>query len=325
MPNSKRSRRGIGEVTPKPRPRHYWLRLAVFFVVATSLALLGLPFLGGFLLAAGLVYSPCSDRGITPAHYGYAYEEITLPARVGGNFRGYFVPGTNGAAVIVIPALNAGRDGRLREAVLLARHGYAVFAFESRRCAGMGGVSLGYKEVDEVADALDYLLTRPDVDPQRIGAYGFSSAGATAIMAAARLPQLKAVVAEGGYGDFAKDTLMPRVDGSLSSYFEAAFFWSVRQTYGLLTGSDINLLSPVDVIGRVASRPILLIYGSQEVSLSGARNQLAAAGDNAELWIVEGAGHGTYFDVAPQEYEAKLATFFDESLLTTPPSVISRP
>jgi pimeloyl-ACP methyl ester carboxylesterase len=280
-----------------------------------TFALLGLPFLLGFLLMVGLVYSPCADRGMTPSDYGHAWEEITLPARAGGTFRGYFIPGTNGAAIIVVPALNAGRDGRLREAMLLARHGYAILAYESRRCAEMGGVSLGYKEVDEVADALDYLLTRPEVDPERSGVYGFSSAGATAIMAAARLPQLKAVAAEGGYGDFAEDTLTPGAGRhGLSGYFEAAFFWSIGKAYGLLTGLDINLLSPVDVISQIAPRPILLIYGSQEVSLEGGRRQQAAAGDNAELWIVEGAGHGNYFDVAPEAYETKLVTFFDESL-----------
>jgi len=298
-----------------PRPPGYWLRLGSWFVATLIFALLGLPFLLGFLLTVGLVYSSCADRGMTPGDYGHAGEEVTLPARAGGSFRGYFVPGTNGAAIIVVPALNAGRDGRLREAMLLARHGYAILAYESRRCAGMGGVSLGYKEVDEVADALDYLLTRPEVDPERIGVYGFSSAGATAIMAAARLPQLKAVVAEGGYGDFAEDTLTPGAGrNGLSGYFEAAFFWSIRKAYGPLTGLDINLLSPVDVIGQIAPRPILLVYGSQEVSLEGGRRQQAAAGDNAELWIVEGAGHGNYFDVAPEAYETKVVTFFDESL-----------
>jgi pimeloyl-ACP methyl ester carboxylesterase len=78
---------------------------------------------------------------------------------------------------------------------------------------------------------------------------------------------------------------------------------------------DINQLSPVDVIGDIAPRPILLIYGSQEISLPGGRRQKAAAGDNAKLWIVEGAGHGNYVDVASAEYERRVVTFFDEALL----------
>jgi pimeloyl-ACP methyl ester carboxylesterase len=267
------------------------------------------------MLTSGLVYSPCAERGTTPGDYGYRWEDVTVPARAGGQFRGYFVPGANGAAIIVVPPLNSGRDGRLREAMLLAAHGYTVLTFESRRCAGMGGLSLGYREVDEVADVLDYLLSRPEVDPERVGIYGFSSAGATAVMAAARLPQLKAVVAEGGYGDFAEEAVgLSGSTDSLPGYFEALVRWSIVQAYPVLTGLDIHQLSPTDVIAQIAPRPILLIYGSQEVSLGGGKQQAAAAGNNAELWIVPGAGHGNYLDVAPQAYEAKLVSFFEKSL-----------
>lgn len=301
-------------MTSKRRSTRYWLRLIGFFLAISVLAGVSLPLLKGFLLVAGLVYSPCGDRGTTPADYGLTYEDVVVPAQIGGTFRGYFVPGTNGATIIVIPALNAGRDGRLREASLLARQGYAIFAFESRRCAGLGGVSLGYKEVAEVADVLAYVQSRPEVDPQRIGVYGFSAAGATALMAAARLPQLKAVVAEGGYGDFAEDVIGSGGGSGLSGVFETLLRWSIVHSYPLLTGLDINKLSPRDVIAQIAPRPILLIYGSREISLAGGKQQQITAGDNAELWIVPGAGHGNYLDVAPAEYETRLATFFDESL-----------
>ncbi len=297
-----------------PRSWGYWLRLGGFFLAVSLLAGVALPLLKGFLLIAGLVYSPCGDRGTTPADYGLPYEAVSVPARAGGSFKGYFVPGTNGAAVIVVPALNAGRDGRLAEASLLARQGYAIFAYESRRCANMGGVSLGYQEVDEVADALAYVQSRPEVDSERIGIYGFSSAGATALMAAARLPQLKAVVAEGGYGDFADEVIGPGGGSGLSGVFETLLRWSIVHSYPLLTGLDIDNLSPRDVIAQIAPRPILLIYGSREISLAGGQQQQIAAGDNAELWVVPGAGHGNYLDVAPQEYEARLLTFFDDSL-----------
>jgi dipeptidyl aminopeptidase/acylaminoacyl peptidase len=195
---------------------------------------------------------------------------------------------------------------------MLAKHGYGVFTFESRPCAGMGPTSLGYAEVEEVADALDYLLSRPEVDPQRIGVYGFSSAGATSIMAAARLPSLRAVVAEGGYGDFGDNALGRDPGHGLGAYFLLLFRWGFRSAYWWTAG-DINALSPSTVISQIRPRPILLIYGSQEPSLPGAYQQLQAAGDNAELWVVEGANHGTYRFVAPEAYEERIAAFFDEA------------
>ena len=123
----------------KEKSGGYWLRLTACFILALVIVLAGLPLVLGFLMIRGLIYPPCADLALTPGDYGFAYEDITLPARAGGSFRGYFVPGNNGTAIIVVPGFNSGRAGRLREAMLLARHGYGLFAFESRRCAGMAG------------------------------------------------------------------------------------------------------------------------------------------------------------------------------------------
>ena len=280
-----------------------------------ALALLSLPALLGSLFMLGLLYGPCGESCLTPADYGYSAEAITVRARSGGSFQGYFIPGANGATIIMPPPLNSGRSVRLPEAAILARHGYAIFMFESRRCAGMGPLTLGYREVDDVADALDYLATRPDVNPNRIGIHGFSSAGATSVMAAARLPKLRAVVAEGGYGDFIQNSFNRHTDDILTVYFLTLFRWAIGETYRLVTGLDINQLSPVSVIGEIEPRPVLLIYGTRETSLAGGRQQKAAAGDNAQLWIVEGAGHGNYLSVAPEAYEERVVTFFDKALL----------
>lgn len=298
----------------QPNPK-YWLRLTVFFLVSLTIALLGTPLVLGALSMVGLLYVPCSQTAATPADYGYQPQTVTLPARAGGHFKGYFIPGSNGAAIIMPPHYSSGRSVRLPEMDILARRGYAIFMFESRRCAGMGPLSLGYSEVDEVADALDYLLSRDDVDPHRIGIYGFSSAGATAIMAAARLPQLKAVVAEGGYGDFVDNALGQHNGEGLIAYFLPLFRWSSRQTYRWVTGVEIDNLSPVSVINQIAPRPILLVYGSTEVSLPGGRRQKEAAGSNASLWVVAGAGHGNYLSVAGAEYEGRIVSFFNQALL----------
>jgi pimeloyl-ACP methyl ester carboxylesterase len=293
----------------------YWLRLFCFFLFAVTAALISLPILLAGLFTWGLVYAPCGDSSATPQDYGYESESVTLPARAGGSFKGYYIPGVNGATVIIPPAFASGRSVRLPEAAMLARHGYAVFLYESRRCAGMGPSSLGYLEVEEVADVLAYLNSRPEVDPGRIGIYGFSSAGATSIMAAARFPQIQAVVAEGGYGDFSEETLTNDSEVGWRGHFLNLYYGTVHLTYRVLIGLEINRLSPVKVIHQIAPRPILLVYGSREVSLSGGRRQYRAAGHNAQLWVVDGAGHGTYFAVAPQAYEARIISFFNKALL----------
>ncbi len=292
----------------------YWGRLTTFFIISLTIALVSVPILLGSIFMMGLLYAPCSRSYASPTDYGHQAESVILSARADGEFKGYFIPGSNGATIIMPPAFTSDRNNRLAEMDILARYGYAIFTFDSRPCAGMGPLSLGYQEVAEVADALDYLLTRPDVDPERIGIYGFSSAGATSVMSAARYPTLKAVVAEGGYGHFG-NTIGDHVEGGLASYFIPLYRWGSWGTYRLISGHSVAELSPVTVINQIAPRPILLVYGSKEASLPGAYQQQAAAGDNATLWVVDGAGHGNYLQIAPEAYEARITAFFDESLL----------
>jgi len=282
-------------------------------VLLVLIAGCGTPVLLGFITTYTLLHPACSDNGRTPGDYGHPWEDLTLTARAGGSFRAYFIPGSNRAVIIIPPPYGGGRDARLGEGDVLARHGYAVLTFESRRCAGMGSLSLGYKETDEVGDALAYLQTRGDIDPERIGILGFSSAGATAVIAAARFADLRAVIAEGGYGDFAEGAV--GLGTGSESFLETIYKWSLSASYQLISGVDIDKLSPVDVIGQIAPRPVLLIYGSRERSLGGATKQLAAAGTSADLWVVDGARHGNYLDVAPEEYETRVVGFFNNALL----------
>ncbi len=293
--------------------RRAWRRLVIIAVLAMVITVIVVPAGLGFATTYGLLYASCQEVSATPGDFGLSWEDLTLTARAGGHFRAFYMRGTNRAAIIIPPTTNQGRGNRLALAQLLAQHGYAVITFESRRCAGMGPLSLGYKETDEVGDALTYLQTRSDVDPDRIGITGFSSAGATAVMAAARFPALRAVIAEGGYGDFAEGAV--GMGSRDDTWLETLYKQSLRLSYHLITGIDIDKLSPLDVIGQIAPRPILLIYGSRERSLEGARQQLAAAGDNAQLWMVEGARHGTYRVDAPAEYENRVIDFFDRALL----------
>jgi len=297
---------------PRWRTRRYWRRLIALTATALVFAGVGVPAGAAFITTYALLNPACGESGKTPGDYGYAWEDVTLKAQAGGSFRAYFIPGTNGAAIIIPPPYGGGRGNRLHEGDVLARHGYAVLAFESRRCADMGSLSLGYKEMDEVKDALDYLRTRKDVNPAQIGILGFSSAGATAVMAGARFPEIQAIVAEGGYGDFAEGAVgLGTREGSL---LEEIFKWSLAASYRLITGISIDRLSPQDMIRDITPRPVLLIYGSRERSLAGAYDQLASAGPNADLWVVEGARHGNYLDVAPQEYERRVIAFFDNAL-----------
>ncbi len=300
---------GTTERARRPLTRRRALRAVRLAAVALVFLLLALPLGLGFAGVAGVMRSPCGPAA-DPAAYGLLYERVSFPASaLGRAVHGYFFPGTNGAAVIIPPALSSSASGQLDEVALFQRHGYSVLTYESRPCLGLPH-SLGYSEVAEVGDALAWLSARPEVDPARIAVHGFSSGGATAIMAAARFPQLAAVIAMGGYANF-DQYLNEQIAGQ---WYAPLFRLGADAAYWLTAGQPMALLNPLAAVSAIAPRPLLLIYGSAEPSLAGGRQQLAAAGDAAQWWEVPGATHGSYIYTAPDEFAARTIAFLDAAL-----------
>lgn len=291
------------------------LRQRILFVVRITLfalvllALLIPTALGAGFIAA-LTAAVCSGGPVPPMLYeavSFLSSEFNRPTSA------YFIPAAlpNAATIIVVPTGNAGRGDRMAEIVVYHEGGFNVLTYDSRTCVGGAANSLGYREALQVADALAYLQTRPDVDANRIGIHGFSAGGASALMAAARFPELRAVVAAGGYHDF-RDEIERNTPERL--WFAPFFRVGAFGAYRLITGEDIGVLSPISTIAQIAPRPILLIYGTNEPSLNGGRLQQAAAGANAQLWEIPGATHGSYLTDAPDEYRQRVLAFMTAAL-----------
>ncbi len=307
----------------KKQPRRtYWFRLLSLALVGIVVAVFAVPMGVGASMMWQLTHPPCDVpfADYTPQQFHLEYREINIPSHLGGVYRGYFVPGSNGATIIVPPPLASSRAGMLNETSVLAQHGYSILLYDARVCSGMGVSSLGYLEVDDVGDVLAYLRQNPDhlpVDLHHLGLHGFSSAGATSLMAAARYPEIRAVLAEGGY-DNADEQMGFR--NSNRSFLEGLVLAGARISYRLGTGIEASALDPLNAISKIPPRPILLVYGSIESSLPGAKEELAAARaanprSFSDLWIVPGAWHGGYLAVVSrEEYARHVIPFFDCSL-----------
>ncbi len=299
------------------RSRRYWLRLAVFFGISLIVGLALVPFMLGVLSMWGITHPPCNIGG-DPSGFNPAYESVSFTSTNGLQQQGYFIPGTNGATIIVVPAFANGRGAELHYAEVFNQAGFNVMTLNSRVCTSQGRISLGYRETEDVQAAYAYLETREDVDLARVGLHGFSSAGATSMMAAAQMPEIVSVSAEGGYHDY------PAVMGigQGGSFFEELYKQGAYRSYGWITGEDIHNLSPISMIDGLAGRHLLLIYGNLEVSLPGARQMLEralAAGVDADLWVVEGAGHGGYLGLEPEEFPRRVVGFHETALLVDKP------
>jgi dienelactone hydrolase len=303
----------VSNADPSRRSLRQRLRFVIRSVaLATAALLLMLPFAAGFTFMAFVTRPGCTG-GANPAAYGMMFEDVSFPSsEFGQPTPAFFIPAANpnGATVIVAPTLAAGRGDRIHEIAVYHRNGYRVLTYDSRACLANVSASLGYREAPQVGDALNYLHTRADVDMKRIAVHGFSAGGAAAMMAAARFPELRAVVAEGGYHNFTRQL---EQDSAGIGVLGGLFRLGAHVGYRITTGDEIGVLSPIDAIAEIAPRPILLVYGTNEPSLQGARLMQAAA-TNATLWEVPGATHGSYVFTAPDEYERIVIGFMDGAM-----------
>ena len=104
-----------------------------------------------------------------------------------------------------------------RYAQTLAERGFLTIAFDPSYCGESGGTprNLTSPEIstEDFSAAVDYLLTRSDVDANRIGILGICGWGGFALNAAANDPRIKATVTSTMYG-------MSRVNAN--GYFDAS-------------------------------------------------------------------------------------------------------
>lgn len=99
-----------------------------------------------------------------------------------------------GAAVLALGGSEGGEGGGKRAAEMLAEHGYGVLALAYFRAPGLPQ-TLQNVPLEYFDRAIAWLTRQSLVDRKRIGLYGISIGGETALVVGARHPELKAIVA----------------------------------------------------------------------------------------------------------------------------------
>jgi dienelactone hydrolase len=136
---------------------------------------------------------------IQESSLGIPHLEVGIDTADGRELSGWYVPSTNGAAVLLSHGSGGSRERVAAHVRMLARHGYGVLALDNPGNGESEGHSngLGDNAQPGVDAAIRWLSRRPDVDPQRIAGFGTSLGGEVLLEAAARQPRLRAVVSDG--------------------------------------------------------------------------------------------------------------------------------
>jgi dipeptidyl aminopeptidase/acylaminoacyl peptidase len=236
---------------------------------------------------------------------------VDLRSRDGTKLRGWYVPSQNRGSVLLAHGAGSDRTSRIVDAHILVDAGFGALLFDfPGHGESEGNVQWDRGERDALEGAIDWTATQPDVDPERIGALGFSMGGYIVAQVASFDTRLRAVAIAGTPSDADEQTRHEyRRWGPIS---QLPALWASRQA-----GMRLDILQPRDVVPAIAPRPVLVIGGTGDdlVPPYMARELYDAAGEPKELYLVPGAGHGDYEKLAPGDYRERLSSFFRRSLL----------
>ena len=302
----------VGGTVVATRDRRPLSRILVGAAVAVVTALV--MFVVGPAVAATNVPRP--ELGATPASVGLTYEDVTLRTSDGVSLAGWYVPSTQRAAVVVLHGAGSTRSDVLAQAAVLADAGFSVLLVDARGHGASGGraMDFGWQGDADIAAATGYLASRPDVDPDRIGAVGMSMGGEEAIGATATNPLLRAVVAEGATARMAAD------ESWLSDRYglRGAFQEQLERTQDWVTDALTEASVPASLRAAVeasgSTRYLLITAGTEPDEGYAASHVAAGAADRVQVWTVKDAGHTEGLEVAPDEWAGQVVTFLTEVL-----------
>jgi uncharacterized protein len=263
-------------------------------------------------LSMGYMATHAPRWAIQESALGIPHEEVRISSQ-GRDLSAWYVPSTNGAAVLVGHGSGGSRARVMEEIRMLAANGYGVLALDLAGNGESDGHSngLGDNAQPAVDAALGYLERRRDVNVERIAAFGSSLGGEVLLEATAGDERIRAVVSDGAArpGDNREVNDPPLLERVLAGIGLQA----VRGISGMRPAPSL-----FESLPRIAPRPVLLIAGGRspgEVETN--RAYRAAAGPTAELYAIPDAGHTSGLAVHPREYEARVVGFLDRAVGTS--------
>ncbi|HET6312797.1 MAG TPA: CocE/NonD family hydrolase [Chloroflexia bacterium] len=310
-----------------PRRGVRYDRLARGAAVA-GLGLAGLVF-GGFPMFAArrIIYPTWSDEyyrattGKLEMDLPVRPEYVVFEGRDGKALSGWFVPAPEGSAKPWPVVMLAYGYGGFKEQMAgysrsIHEGGFATFLFDMSGSGLRKGEpgTFGYKERWQMMDAANYLRTRDDVDPGRIGALGVSMGAAATLLAAAEDPGIKAVVADSSYAD-----LFGMVRPGISAFISprALFLAPLIVRYAeTMLGMKSGEVRHDEAAARLGDRPLFIIHGDCDTLTdpNSATRLYDAASGPKQLWVVNECGHAYAPVLAPDEYKQRVNGFFQRYL-----------
>ncbi len=269
-----------------------------------------------FLLPAALLLStgctklffyPSGKLYYHPEDLGAKYDTVRFRAPGGPLLTGMFFPAVGGEAEGTVVHFHGNAQNMTTHFVAsywLKDHGFNVFVFDYRGYGASEGKKPSVREaLADCETALRYVRSRPDVDPDKIAAFGQSLGGSLAVTTIARMSDagVRALIIEGSfssYSSIARDKIK-----------RIFFLRPLRWPLSLLFFT--TRYHPTRHMKRLPEMPILFVHGDKDdiVPIEEGKKLFALAREPKEFWTVPGGGHTEAFTRYGATYRPKLAAY----------------
>ncbi len=248
----------------------------------------------------------------TPDKLGLAYEDVYFKASDGIPLHGWFLPAQNKAlgTVLFLHGNAENISTHIMSVRWLPAKGFNVFLLDYRGYGASDGAPTLPGVQDDIDSALRVLLSRRDVDTNRIVIFGQSLGGALAVY----------YVSHSSYRQHIRALA---VESAFSSYRQIAReklagFWLTWPLQWPLSWTVSDEYSPSRVVMDIAPIPLLIIHGDQDsiVPLHHGQRLFELAREPKQLWIIPGGGHIQAFQKI--EYRDRFVAYLTEILSAAP-------
>jgi len=214
------------------------LILPVFITVILILLLISLG------IAIDIIHPSKTLEVIDPSAYHLYASEFTWDGANDAVLQGWYIRGSNQAPLIVLlHGYDTNRTEVLSLASRLQDYGYNILLYNQRGHgnSAQGSCSLGILEAEDLKQAIEKLVTRPEIDFKRIGIFGSSLGGYAALKASKGNPHITALVLDSVYPSINSfiELEVQRVVGFKTSVLSTLSQW-MFQLYFRVPGSQIH-------------------------------------------------------------------------------------
>lgn len=241
-----------------------------------------------------MIFFPTSDLAYTPADLGLAYEDVRLQTSDGVTIHGWMVPCDASDVTLLFLHGNAGNIGdRVENVRRLHEIGLQVFILDYRGYGLSEGSPSEQGLYKDAQAAYAYLLSRDDVNKERIAIFGRSLGGAVAVDLASRVPCRRLIL-----------------ESTFTSAADMAGHILPILPIGRLVTERFDSASKIDKVRA----PLLQFHGTQDeiVPYQLGRKLHALAPDPKEFVPIPGATHNDTYFVGGRTYFEKIRSFLSE-------------